>query len=564
MTPTPAAVPANQYPAYVHNCKRNRSCEPAWSAPLPGLPYLQLYVDFGVDKPVMIEFNVIDHCNGDTTEQIFPSNYVVGKTPEGNWYGVFKYFNTPVSGVTSFVVWLSATVIDDAGVHERTFFSEMLVVEPCAPLTKIKSCQPEASTTTGFDVNGVYYGLPVNMDYLGIAQVRYFHIAYVRLGKVRELSNKATFKQSLIRNFRTTIEKVHVVETELVPKWYKDELLGIYARGVIQVDDDKQYIVSDLAFEAINDDDLTWKPFAQLKETFRLYYGCDDSVCIECCSPVIIFATVNPDESGSISESASVSSSESTPADPDAMAFIDAVGTLTGPQEQAVINLVTALKSAGVWGKLIAAYPMIGGTAAAHKFNLIDPQDLDASFRLTFAGSWTHSATGALPNGSTAWSNTHLNASVMLSPTSGSLGYYSRTNNNTVLAYDMGCSSISDTQNTIVICRYSDNKSYLNYGSSAFNFIVSMEARGFFCTNRLGAVNSQMYVNGVSMFDGPDAVSLANQEIYVGASNKGGTPGYFGTRECAFAFIGNGLTALEHADLYNAVQSFQTELGRQI
>lgn len=290
MINTPTAVAAPQYTDFVYNCQRNAACEPSFTAPLPGVPYLQLYVDFANGKPETMEFTLIDVCTGNT-EQIVPANYVVGKTPEGNWYGVFKYFTSAIPNLTSFVVHLSAYVnVGNPSLVERTFFSQMMAVDPCGPLMKIKSCQPEQATTTGFDVNGVYYGLPVNVDYLGIAEVRYFHIAYVRTGKVRELSNKATFKSSIYRNFRTTVEKVFQIETELVPKWYKDELLGIYARGAIQVNDGPTYLVSDLAFEAINDDDLTWKPFAQLTETIRLYYGCDDSECVECCSPIVLNA----------------------------------------------------------------------------------------------------------------------------------------------------------------------------------------------------------------------------------------------------------------------------------
>jgi hypothetical protein len=292
---TPSPVDISLYPQYVHNCNRSQ-CEPSWTAPIPAMPYLQVYVNFGTYKPVTIEIYAQEVCDGGTAEQIFPSNYVAGQTPEGNWYGVFKYFNTPIQDMTSFVVWLSTLVDTPAGLVEKTFFSEMMVIEPCAPLTKIKSCQPEGATTTGFDVNGLYYGLPVNVDYLGIEEVRYFHIAYVRIAKAREIAPKATFTGSITRNFRTTVDKNWILETELVPKWFKDVLLAIYLRGAIEVAGVK-YLVSDLAFEPINDDDLTWKPYANLKATHRLYFGCDESECVECCSPIVLnaFATFEPE-----------------------------------------------------------------------------------------------------------------------------------------------------------------------------------------------------------------------------------------------------------------------------
>ena len=308
MLSTTTAAPITDYPAYVHNCLRNRQCEPAWLAPVPGVPYVQLFVNYGTEQPNTVEFWLRDVC-ANASEQIFPSNYIVGQDPDGNWYGVYKYFNSPLAPVTSFVVWHSALVETDAGLQERTFFSQMMVVESCLPLTKVKACQPENATSTGFDVNGLYYGMPTGISY-GIAGVRYFHIAYVRIAKVRELSVKGTFTASLISNFRTVIEKTWQLETELVPQWYKDVLLAIYARGAIQVNDGQIRLVSELNFEALNDDDLIWKPYAQLKETLRLYFGCDESVCNECCSPQVISASVVSD---AVSESDSGGSSESEP-----------------------------------------------------------------------------------------------------------------------------------------------------------------------------------------------------------------------------------------------------------
>lgn len=301
-TATPVAPEA--YSGYLDDCQRS-GCQLPFTAPLPDMGYLQAYVDFGLYKPIAVTFYVQDTCNSSHQEQVLPSNYIVGQTPEGNWYGVFKYFNDTAVPVTNFALWLDVFVNTPAGIVEQTYFSEHMCIEPCQPLKKIKACQPELSTTTGFDVNGLYYGLPVNLDYLGLAGVRYFHIAYVRLAKARELAPKATFSASLTRNFRTTVERSWILETELTPSWYKDELLAIYARGQIEFDGE-QFLVSDLAFEALNDDDLIWKPFAQLKETSRLYFGCDDSECVECCSPQVLSATSTiPDESISDSDSGS-------------------------------------------------------------------------------------------------------------------------------------------------------------------------------------------------------------------------------------------------------------------
>ncbi len=101
--------------------------------------------------------------------------------------------------------------------------------------------------------------------------------------------------------------------------------------------------------------------------------------------------------------------------DADAQAFITAA-SITDPTQQSAINqLVVDLKGYSIWTKMKAIYPFCGSTASQHKWNLKDPRDLDVAFRLVFSGGWTHSSTGALPNGTNAIADTKLNASSNLS-----------------------------------------------------------------------------------------------------------------------------------------------------
>lgn len=335
---------ANLYKGFVHNCLRNAACEGPYTAPLPTVSDTQLYADFGAVQPTTMEFTFIDHCNN-TTEQIFPAQYTVGQTPEGGWYGVFRDFNNPAVPFTAFVIHLSI----NGGA--QTYFSEMLSTEPCGPLMKIKSCHPEGATTTGFDVNGVYYGLPQGA-YLGTG-IRYWHIAWVRNGKVRELNDKATFKSNLYSNFRTTIEKTHLIQTEIVPKWYKNVLLAIYSRGALSVDEGQIYLVNDLAFEAINDDDLQWKPYAQLKETFRLFYGCDDARCESCCNPTLISVQIN--------DGPPVSSSSQGPSEPAPTGCLRVIFAISGSGPWAIGGLMCdghALSMEAVAGDGIVPLPL--------------------------------------------------------------------------------------------------------------------------------------------------------------------------------------------------------------
>ena len=76
--------------------------------------------------------------------------------------------------------------------------------------------------------------------------------------------------------------------------------------------------------------------------------------------------------------------------DPDAESFLTAAA-ITDPIISGAINtLVVQMKADNIWTKMKAIYPFVGGTASTHKWNLKDPRDLDAAFRLQFFGGWTH------------------------------------------------------------------------------------------------------------------------------------------------------------------------------
>jgi hypothetical protein len=114
--------------------------------------------------------------------------------------------------------------------------------------------------------------------------------------------------------------------------------------------------------------------------------------------------------------------------DPDAQAFITAAG-ITNPTQQAAINtLVVDLKGYNVWTKMKALYPFVGGTASQHKFNLKDPRDLDAAFRLVFNGGVTHNSNGVTFNGTNGYADTKLSPNSTLLQNNNSISVYSRAN----------------------------------------------------------------------------------------------------------------------------------------
>jgi hypothetical protein len=257
------------------------------------------------------------------------------------------------------------------------------------------------------------------------------------------------------------------------------------------------------------------------------------------------------------------------PVDPDAQAFITATG-ISGIEATAINQLVLDLKSASIWTKMKAVYPIVGGTAVTHKFNLINPLDSNAAFRLTFTGGWTHSATGMLPNGINAYATTYIVPATHLLPASKHLSYYSRTNATTTGF----SSSIGSDNGSTGFCRFTIRQTASNNRSAVFGgtngttpVTTEIDSRGFYTSNRSSSTTAEFYKNGSNISIGNatnGTTSQISQALYIGAALSGGTIAYYDNKECAFASIGDSLTNTDALNYYNIVQAFQQALGRDV
>jgi hypothetical protein len=251
--------------------------------------------------------------------------------------------------------------------------------------------------------------------------------------------------------------------------------------------------------------------------------------------------------------------------DSDAQAFIAAAAITDPVQINAINTLVEGMKTDGVWTKMKAIYPFVGGTASTHKYNLKDPRDLDAAFRLVFNGGWTHSSTGATPNGTNGYADTKFNDS-SLTPNSSHISYYSRTNILTA-AYDIGIYNgtkgiwfrISSIASMFTGGIFQD-------GASVEVSALNTNSTGYYIGGKNGSTTTKFYKNGISVASEVKANTTAtNTSIYFAALNQNGTAvSGFSNRQVAFSSIGDGLTDTDAANLYTRVQAFQTALSRQV
>jgi hypothetical protein len=264
------------------------------------------------------------------------------------------------------------------------------------------------------------------------------------------------------------------------------------------------------------------------------------------------------------------------PPDADALAFITAAAITGATQQSAIITLVTQLKATNIWNKMKAIYPFVGGTAAQHRFNLKDPRTVNAAFYLDFIGGGNHSANGYQPNGTTAYANTKFSeySNMTLNDTQLNnfthLSFYSRTN----------AASIHPQGGSIGVYDYQDGYGSLNiipkrengqsFGHSRGNQAAVLsgtisDSTGYFIINRQSNSSLKYLRNNALLAQNTTLVTngATRAWIRIGAVYDWGQT-YYDNKEAAFATIGYSLTDAEATALYNAVQAFQTTLGRQV
>jgi hypothetical protein len=256
--------------------------------------------------------------------------------------------------------------------------------------------------------------------------------------------------------------------------------------------------------------------------------------------------------------------------DPDAQAFITAASITNPTQQNAINDIVTGLKTDGLWTKAFALYPFVGGTASSHKFNLKNPLDTDAAFRLVFSGGWTHSSTGALPNGTNGYADTFFVPSSNQNINSNGLGCYITAN--TYISVDAVSMGSFNTGGQASILTAKINSGGIDILDGRLNANSSPQTivgrAGSFDIHRTSSTVTKLYKNAsvVSNFVSGGS-SLPTLKMYLAnmtiSTNTPYSAGYTNS-EFRFAYMSDGLDDTEVSNLRARVQAFQTTLGRQI
>jgi hypothetical protein len=199
-----------------------------------------------------------------------------------------------------------------------------------------------------------------------------------------------------------------------------------------------------------------------------------------------------------------------------------------------------------IWTKNTALYGMLGGTAAAHKWNWKDMRDLDAAFRLTYTGTITHSnLNGFKADGTTGYADTYLAPATHISNTSSHVSIFSNSNSGDAVSTDIGCSSGTDFFNMSL--RYAGNLwgGRMFGGSSAY---TNTPENGFYLQTKIISNLIKSFKNETLFLPNNTSsgnVSTITRSIFIGGINSPG--GFQNPSNEAYQFIsiGSGLTDTE-------------------
>ena len=235
-------------------------------------------------------------------------------------------------------------------------------------------------------------------------------------------------------------------------------------------------------------------------------------------------------------------------------------------------ELITPLLDFGYWDRIDAGYAYLGGTAASHKINFINPVDSDAAFRLTYQGTVTHGPTG-MTFSSGGYADTKLIPISTLTENDTHMSYYSRTATS-IGSYDMGIIDSGTNNRILLIVKHSNSFTYSDQYDGATTTRVQTNAAtdgtGFFMPTRVANNDHRILRNGLQIGAtntstvSPTGFLNLNRSIFIGAANWGGSALSPSARNTAFNTIGGGFTPTEGSNINTIVQNFNTGLFRAI
>jgi len=242
-------------------------------------------------------------------------------------------------------------------------------------------------------------------------------------------------------------------------------------------------------------------------------------------------------------------------------------------KKNAINGLVGKLKLNGLWDKMYAIYPFVGGNLEInHKFNLINPNNTDSAYRLSFFGSWTFNEFGI--SSTTLSTNNYVNtffnpfSSSSVSQNSIHVSVYlaSGLDNATCILGVTSIASPGAATPSLQLIRSGNMGATMN-GQNSGNFmnIGGPTVSGYMIGNRTSSNVANTWLNGVKSGTSIAAsLTPPNYNFLLGVRNQANTRTIPSNKQMRFISIGKGLTDTESANLSQYVKEYQQDLSRAV
>ena len=262
-----------------------------------------------------------------------------------------------------------------------------------------------------------------------------------------------------------------------------------------------------------------------------------------------------------------------TPAvDADAAAFISAAAITGTTQQNALNQLVLDLKGTGsttnntdVWSDMYALYPMcpIDGSTATldgFKYNLLNPLDTDAAFRIDWVNTPTAATTGVTGNGTNQYGDTKFIPSASGVQDNDGITVSAKGTITSRLGQSIGTNNgTSYTQISLEQTTYN----YVQNQSPSLPISLGLQTAGVFTGTRTSSTLSTLYKNGSSVGTTAQVSNgLSSYSYYCLGGNFEGSANRMSIVLYDFISIHKGLTDSQVQDLYDAITTYNTALGR--
>lgn len=246
--------------------------------------------------------------------------------------------------------------------------------------------------------------------------------------------------------------------------------------------------------------------------------------------------------------------------DADVAAFLAATGIEAEVEIDAITTLVTQLKENGLWNRMYALYPFVGGTAHTHSFNLKNPNQYKISWSPTGV---THNSNGITGNGTTGYGDTGF---VIPLANQNNLHISVYVRNDVISKCAIGCLNVGVIKFTQIYPRLQANSYYfeadINQNQSSLK--ANENSTGFYIANRITSSSNIGYKNNIKEInEAINSLTPPSSSISL-LARKGLTVSEFSNFNLAFGTIGYGLNETEANALFSIVKEFEITLGRFI